>query len=105
MRIDPGSIRLETTGAGGRYSLSFEDGSEAELDYVQRQPGVVVITHTGTPVRHRGQGVAAVMVARAVKDFRAAGQKVIPACWYAREQFRQNPDWADLIFNSDGATR
>ena len=105
MSVDPGSIRLEASGGGGRYSLSFDDGSEAQLNYVQRQPGVVVITYTGTPVQHRGQGVAAVLVARAVKDFRAAGQKVIPACWYAREQFRHNPDWAALIFNSNGATR
>jgi predicted GNAT family acetyltransferase len=68
------------------------------MTYAERQPGVVVITHTGTPPRHRGQGAAAALVARAVEDFRAAGQKVIPACWFAREQFDEHPEWADLLY-------
>jgi predicted GNAT family acetyltransferase len=32
-----------------------------------------------------------------VEDFRAAGKRVIPACWFARQQFQEHPDWADLL--------
>jgi predicted GNAT family acetyltransferase len=67
-----------------------------ELAYVERS-GVVTITHTGTPRHHRGQGVAAVLVARAVADFRDAGQRVIPACSYARDQFQAHPEWGDML--------
>jgi predicted GNAT family acetyltransferase len=98
--IDPNQIRLEGAAASGRYVYRFADGSEAEMAYAARQPGVVTITHTGTPPRHRGQGVAAALVAKAVADFRAAGLKVVPACWFVREQFDAHPDWADLLHRS-----
>src|SRR5688572_17754703 len=97
MIIDAGKIELERRGAGGRYTYPFPDGTVSEMAYVEDPPGVVTITHTGTPPRHRGQGVAAALVARAVADFRAAGQRVIPACWFARDQFRDHPEWSDLL--------
>ncbi len=98
MKIEPAAIQLQTGAEHGRYSHAFPDGSEAEMIYVERRPGVVAITHTETPPQHRGQGVAATLVARAVADFRAAGLKVSPACWFARQQFREHPDWGDLLF-------
>ena len=97
MSIDRDAVILEGGASGGRYLYRFEDGSEAEMAYVERRPGVVTITHTGTPPQHRGQGVAAAIVARAVTDFRAAGHKVVPACWFAREQFDVHPEWSDLL--------
>lgn len=97
MTIEASRIELEKSASGGRYVYGFPDGSAAEMTYVERQPGIVTITHTGTPRQHRGQGVAAALVARAVGDFRAAGQRVIPACWFAREQFEAHADWSDLL--------
>ena len=49
-------------------------------------------------MQHRGQGVAAALVARAVGDFRAAGKKVIPACPYAYRKFDEHPEWADVLY-------
>lgn len=100
MSIDRTKIRLQGGPRQGRYVYAFPDGSEAEMDFVETGPGLVTITHTGTPRQHRNQGVAATIVAKAVEDFRAAGQKVIPACWFARDQFRAHPDWADLLYRS-----
>jgi predicted GNAT family acetyltransferase len=98
MTIDPSTIRFHGGAGHGRYAFAFPDGSEAEMVYVEQRPGVVTITHTETPPQHRGQGVAAALVARAAADFRRDGRKVIPACWFARQQFREHPDWADLLF-------
>jgi predicted GNAT family acetyltransferase len=98
--VDPGLIRLSGGSGGGRYSYPFADGSESEMIYVEQRPGVVTITHTETPRQHQGQGVAAALVGRAVEDFRAAGKKVVPACWFARAQFREHPEWADLLFRA-----
>jgi predicted GNAT family acetyltransferase len=97
MSIEPGAIKHEKLAGRGRFSYEFPDGSEAELDYVEQRPGVVVITHTGTPHQHRGRGVAGKMVGRAIAEFRAAGLKVVPACSYAAVEFRRHPDWADLL--------
>ena len=105
MTIDPDDIQLESGPLGGRYLYRFADGSHAEMTYIEQQAGVVTITHTGTPLQHRGQGVAAAVVARGVADFRAAGKTVIPACWFAREQFETHPEWADLLARQPEATR
>jgi predicted GNAT family acetyltransferase len=58
---------------------------------------VVIILHTYTPPKHRGQGIAATLVEKAVEDFRAGRKKVVPACSFARRQFAENPSWADLL--------
>jgi len=99
--IDAGKIRLERSPGYGRYSYAFADGSEAEMNFLERQPGVVTIVHTYTPPQHRGQGVAAEVVKKAIEDFRRAKQKVVPACWFAGEQFRENPGWTDLLAEQD----
>jgi len=97
MIVDPAKIRLENSPGYGRYSFAFSDGSEAEMNYTERQPGIATIVHTYTPPQHRGNGVAAVLVGRAVGDFRSSGKKVVPACWFARQQFDEHPEWADLL--------
>jgi predicted GNAT family acetyltransferase len=103
MSIDPDQVQHERSPSGGRFTYAFPDGAVAELSYLERS-GVATITHTGTPPHHRGQGVAAVLVAVAVADFRAAGQKVIPACSYARDQFQAHPEWGDVLFRAEENT-
>ena len=97
MTIDPKAIRIEGAPDRGRYVYDLPDGSEAELTFFEQPPGVVTIDHTETPPKHRSQGIAAALVARAVEDFRAAGKKVIPACPFAYRTFRKHPEWSDLL--------
>jgi predicted GNAT family acetyltransferase len=98
MTIAESDIRFEAAGNRGRYFYPLPDGDEAEVTYVEDGPGVVIILHTYTPRQHRGQGIAASIVEKAVKDFRASGRKVIPACWFARQQFADHPEWSDLLY-------
>jgi predicted GNAT family acetyltransferase len=98
MNTAPDQIRKEDRANGGRYSHRFTDGSEAELIYVADEADVAIITHTYTPPQHRGQGVAAQLVSRAVADFRRDGRKVVPSCWFARQEFSAHPEWSDLLF-------
>ena len=95
--IDGAEILLEDFGKRGRYSYRLEDGSEAEMTFIEDAPGIVTILHTYTPPKHRGQGVADALVARAIADFRKADRKVIPACWFAGKQFDLHPEWSDLL--------
>lgn len=104
MTEEPSIVREEGH-VGGRYIRLLADGTQAELTFVEMPPGVVTITHTGTPRQHRGRGIAAALVARAVRDFQAEGKKVIPACWFAREQFGHHPEWSEILFRNDEANR
>jgi uncharacterized protein len=104
MSVSPDQIEHERSSGGGRFVLRLPDGATAQLAYVL-DGEVATITHTGTPPQHRGQGIAAALVEKAVTEFRAGGRKVIPACWYAREQFRAHPEWADLLAPGSGGDR
>lgn len=95
-------IRHETRGNRGRYVRTMPDGAEAEMTYVEDRPGVAIILHTYTPPQHRGKGLAATLVEKAVEDFRAGGKTVVPACSFAREQFDLHPEWADLLATGGG---
>ena len=97
MIVDPRAIRVEGGPDGGRYVYDFPDGTQSEMTFFEAPAGVVTIDHTETPPRHRGQGVAGALVARAVEDFRSAGKKVIPACPFAFREFRRHPAWSDLL--------
>jgi predicted GNAT family acetyltransferase len=90
-------IRRDDRANGGRYHQRFSDGTEAELIYVTDRADVAIITHTYTPPQHRGQGVAGRIVAKAVGDFRRDGRKVVPSCWFARQEFAAHPEWSDLL--------
>jgi predicted GNAT family acetyltransferase len=98
-------IRLETRANRGRYVRTMPDGTEAEMTFVEDRPGVVIILHTYTPPQYRGQGIAATLVARAAADFRAGGRKVVPACWFARQELEAHPEWADLLEDGRGGRR
>jgi predicted GNAT family acetyltransferase len=97
MSIPADQIALERANGSGRYSYTFPDGEQAELTFVERGDNVIAMTHTYTPPRHRGQGTAAVLVERAVSEARKTGTRIIPACWFVREQFQLHPEWRDLL--------
>ena len=78
-------------------SIASRTGQKRRWPMSNGAAGVVTITHTGTPPQHRGQGVAAASSQAPSTDFRAAGHKVVPACWFAREQFDAHPEWSDLL--------
>lgn len=90
-------ITLERNSGRGRYSATIGDGDPAELTFVESGPGHIVIDHTYVPPQYRGRGVAFKLLARAVEDARAAGTKVTPLCSYAAAEFRNHPEWADIL--------
>lgn len=97
MYADQEAIRLERDKGGGRYVYTFPDGQEAELNFVERSPGILIVTHTGTPRSWRGRGTAAALVERLANDLRQSGERAVPLCWYARDQFAAHPEWHDLL--------
>ncbi|WP_159793656.1 GNAT family N-acetyltransferase [Puerhibacterium puerhi] len=81
-----------------RYEARSPDGGElmGVLEY-RRTDGVVVMPRTVTLPPFRGRGVAAAMTRRALDDAAAAGDTVVPACWYVAQFVERNPDYARLV--------
>lgn len=90
-------IKLERGAGRGRYSATIGDGEPAELTFVERGAGHIVIDHTYVPAQYRGRGVALKLLTKAVEDARAEGTKITPVCSYAVAEFRNRPEWADVL--------
>jgi predicted GNAT family acetyltransferase len=66
------------------------DGSRAHLDYTLAG-GVMTIAHTRVPPAIGGRGVAAEMMAAALRAAKDAGWSVNPACAYAAAYMAKHP--------------
>ena len=79
----------------GRYELLDGDQVVGVADY-RVQGEVVVMPHTVIAPDRRGQGLGDVLVQQALDDVRAAGQRVVPACWFIAEFIETHPEYGDL---------
>lgn len=89
-------ITHTTSGNRGRYALAH-NGAEAELTWVERQPGLRDANHTAVPDAMRGTGAGLKLVERMVADARAEGFKIIPSCPFVAAMARRHKDWADVM--------
>lgn len=75
-----------------RYSLVI-DGTEAYLTYERPKDHRMHITHTIVPDRVGGRGLGKRLVARALEDAMAAGDRVSSSCWFATALIGTSSAW------------
>ncbi len=90
-------ITLERNGRQGRYLLPLPDSPPAHLTFVEIGPDHIVIDYSWVPPQHRGLVEALKLVTWAVEDARAKGYKITPLCGYVAAEFRNHPQWADVL--------
>ncbi|WP_227468249.1 GNAT family N-acetyltransferase [Microbacterium sp. YJN-G] len=80
-----------------RYTLTRDGELVSVLDY--RDDGrTIALTRAFTIPKHRGHGYAAHIVAGAVDDIEARGDRqVSPVCWYVADWFDANPGKRHLL--------
>lgn len=87
---------VEVRKSGGVYYIKFEDDSKAYLA-TEVEGGVMKLIETYVPESKRGQGVARVLVEKAVEDAVRSGLKVLPICSYAVWYFMKNRDRREVL--------
>ncbi|EPH06106.1 hypothetical protein HMPREF1531_00754 [Propionibacterium sp. oral taxon 192 str. F0372] len=89
-------LNLIDNTAAFRYE-AYEDGElVCQIDYLL-DGNVVSFTHTGTPVAHRGRGLASKLTSFALNDVRRRGRKVRPLCPYTAQYIKSHPAYRDLV--------
>jgi predicted GNAT family acetyltransferase len=78
-----------------RFELDAE-GATA-LAYYRLANGVMTFTHTETPQRLRGRGIASRLVHGALEAVRARGLKVVPRCSFVANYMARHPEFGDLL--------
>jgi predicted GNAT family acetyltransferase len=94
MTVERGEVRHDPT--RHRYEYVVGGSVVAAADY-RLEGDEVVMHHTYTEPAHRGQGIAARLVAGAFDDVRAEERRVVPACWFVAEFVAAHPEYGDLV--------
>ncbi|WP_394278950.1 GNAT family N-acetyltransferase [Microbacterium sp.] len=90
-------LRFTDEKDAARYTLHRGDDLVSVLDY-NDDGRTVALTRAFTIPTFRGQGYAAEVVARAVADLEARGDRtVIPVCWYVADWFDAHPEHGALL--------
>lgn len=79
-----------------RYELVVDGDVVGIADY-RADDDHVVMPHTVIDPSRRGEGLGAILVGAALDDVRAAGKRVVPACWFVREFIDEHDEYADLV--------
>ena len=80
-----------------RFRLPLEDGSEAYLEYTERQPGTLDLAHTIVPSPFRGHGIGSDLVERVLRYARDEGHEVVPSCPFVAAFIRKHPEYEALV--------
>jgi predicted GNAT family acetyltransferase len=78
-----------------RFELDVEGA--AAVAYYRLADGVITFTHTETPHRLRGRGIASQLVHGALEAVRARGFKVVPRCPFVASYLTRHPEFADIL--------
>ncbi len=58
---------------------------------------IMIIDHTFVDSAYRGQGLAEKLVAAGVEVARNEGKKIIPLCPFAKKEFDEKTEYADVL--------
>jgi uncharacterized protein len=79
-----------------RYELLLDGELVGVADY-RPGDGVLEFPHTEIDRAHRGRGLGAILVAGALDDVRARGQRIVATCWYVADFVEAHPAYRDLL--------
>ncbi len=74
-----------------RFELEA-DGETAIAEY-RIADGAIYFTHTETPHRLQGRGIASKLVRGAVEQARSRGLKIVPRCSYVADWLKKHPEF------------
>lgn len=87
---------MEILQGNNKFYVGNEAAPDAEITF-QSSGNAIVIDHTYTDPKLRGQGVAKQLVEHAVDYARENNLKIVPLCSYARVVMERDPEMQSLI--------
>jgi predicted GNAT family acetyltransferase len=88
-----------------RNRFEMNAGNDVAVVNYRLAPGVIVLTHTEVPKEREGQGLGSTIVRGVLQIARARGLKVVAACGFVSAFIRKNPEFQDLLVQTDMETR
>jgi predicted GNAT family acetyltransferase len=86
---------------GNSFVLIGIGGTVGEITYKLVDVDTWVIEHTYLDPEYRGRNIGKQLLDLVVDEARENGRTIIPSCSYALEQFKANPEYADVWDKTD----
>ena len=77
-----------------RFEIAVDGQLAGFVEYVDVDENRV-FTHTEVDEAYAGQGLAGILVARALDETRDAGKRLVPVCPYVSKYLGKHPEYAD----------
>ncbi len=90
-------VTVVREGGRGAYLLPLPNSEPARVTFLETGPNHIAIDYSFVPPSSRGRGVALKMVEHIVEEARANGFTITPLCGYVAREFRNHPEWADVL--------
>jgi len=94
---EPSDAEVVRNDAQSRYELLIDGEVRGLADVRVLADGRIAFPHTEVDHRLRGQGYGSVLVARALDDVRARGERAVAQCSFVREFEGLHPEYADVF--------
>ncbi|MGX7350955.1 GNAT family acetyltransferase [Enterococcus canis] len=80
-----------------RFVLLNDQGEEAgEITWSSAGDDLMIVDHTFVDPTYRGQKLAEKLVLATVEKARRDDQKILPLCPFAKKEFNEKPEYADV---------
>lgn len=80
-----------------RYVVKDDANQEAgEITWSSAGDKIMIIDHTYVDPKYRGHQLAQQLVKYAADKARKEGKKVLPLCPFAKKEFQEKPEYADI---------
>ncbi|GAA3401510.1 GNAT family N-acetyltransferase [Paenibacillus hodogayensis] len=93
---DETNVELEAQKRGNSYVLVGARGTVGEMTYHFVDVDTWIVDSTYIDPAYRGQQLAKRLLDYVVDEARDKGRKIIPSCSYVLEQFKRDPQYADV---------
>ncbi|WP_217560236.1 GNAT family N-acetyltransferase [Paenibacillus sp. GbtcB18] len=102
---EEGYVDIVVQKQGTSYILTGIGGTVGEMTYHMVDVDTWIVNHTFIEPKYRGRNLGRMLLDYVVAEARENGRKIIPACSYVLEQFKQNPDEFADVWLKEGETQ
>lgn len=94
--MNDNEIKHKENRLNGVFYLRDEEGILCELTYKMKDGKIMVIDHTETRQAREGEGLASLLLEKAVGFAREKSYKIDPLCPFVEVKFDENKDYQKL---------
>ena len=85
------------SGTNKFYLGDDENHIKAVISFLNSSKNTIIVDHTFVSPELRGQNIGQQLVKKVVDFARENNKKIVPKCWFARDEFEAHKEYEDVL--------